>query len=80
MNGITASTSVIGANPSSSVVTTWIASNTTASSEMSRCRAPIAKRGKRARRTTRMTDSTPSTTTADSRISATIPLPRVRYQ
>ncbi len=46
-NGITPSSKAIGANPSSTLVTMWIASTTSTSSETSRWTASIANRGQR---------------------------------
>ena len=78
-NGITPSSSVIGANPSSTLVTMWITSTTITSNETSRWTASIANRGHRAV-TTRTEPTIPMTTLAVSSTSATAPVPRARYQ
>ena len=79
MNGITPSSSVIGANPSSTLVTMWITSTTSTNSETSRWTASIANRGHRSA-TNRTEPRIPMTTLAVSNTSATAPVPRARYQ
>ena len=78
-NGITPSNRRIGANPSRTLVTMWMASTTSTSSETSRWTASIANRGHRG--AVKRTEPTiPSTTLAVRSTSATAPVPRARYQ
>ena len=78
-NGITPSNKRIGAKPSSTLVTMWMASTTSTSSETSRWMESIAKRGQRGA-ANRTAPRIPITTLAVSSTSDTAPVPRARYQ
>jgi hypothetical protein len=80
LNGITPSISEIGANPSSTLVTTCSTSSTITSSEVSRCSWSTANRGHLGATEKRTESSTPSTTEIVSSTSATAPVARARYQ
>ena len=71
--------SEIGAKLSSTEVRMCSARNTIASSDTLRCSASTTKRGQRGE-LQRCTSATPRAIAAVSRISATAPVERVRYQ
>ena len=74
------SVSLIGANPSSTLVTMCTTISTITSSEVSRCSESIANRGHRGPAENRSESRIPSTTLTVSSNSATAPVARVRYQ
>jgi hypothetical protein len=76
---MTASISEIGAKLSSTAVMMCTTKKASASSELERCRPSTAKRGQR-RVARRPMEAIPMTSAIVSRISATAPLARVRYQ
>ena len=78
-NGMIASVSLIGANPSRTLVTTCTTSSAITSSEVSRCSESIANRGQRPAEK-RSESRMPSTTLTVSSTSATAPVERDRYQ
>src|SRR5215469_324549 len=79
MNGTTIVAGLIATNVSSTVVSTWITTNTMTSSEMLRCRPAVITRGQRGDDSLD-TPATPRATVAVSRSSAITPVARVVYQ